>query len=267
MTIGDDFYDPTSVRIAVGGTVEFRNTGGDEHSATSSAFDTGVLGGGASARKTFPSAGTFAFLCIFHSDMRGTIEVVAPSGGDGGTEPVAPQPTPTPTPSAVPAPAAEPTPKLVGAPAEVSVDAADFAFRPRRSRSQPGAGSRGRIGRGPAFGHGEGRRVRQRDARERSHVRADLRDARVVCLPLCVPPRDDRDRAGRRGHIGERRGRREGPGGGTAGGAAPTDAAAPAGGRHRPMRHLRRRRRPPPRSRRRASRRRTCRAWPASCSR
>ena len=130
VTIGDDFYDPTSVRIAVGGTVEFRNTGDDEHSATSSAFDTGVLGGGASARKTFPSAGTFAFLCIFHSDMRGTIEVVAPAGGGGGTEPVAPRPTATPTPSAVPAPAADPTPQLVDAPSEVSVDAADFAFRP-----------------------------------------------------------------------------------------------------------------------------------------
>ena len=49
VTIGDDFYDPTSVRTAVGGTVEFRNTGGDEHSATSSAFDSGVLSGGASA--------------------------------------------------------------------------------------------------------------------------------------------------------------------------------------------------------------------------
>ncbi len=130
MTIGDDFYDPTSVRIAVGGTVEFRNSGGDEHSATSSAFDTGVLGSGASVRKTFPSAGTFAFLCIFHSDMRGTIEVVAPDGGGDLTEPDAPRPTPTPTPSAVPAPAADPTPKLVGAPFQVSVDAADFAFRP-----------------------------------------------------------------------------------------------------------------------------------------
>ena len=130
VTIGDDFYDPTSVRIAVGGTVEFRNTGGDEHSATSSAFDTGVLAGGTSVRETFPSAGTFAFLCIFHSDMRGTIEVVAATGGDGGTDPVAPRPTPTPTPSAVPAPAADPTPQLVAAPSDASVDAADFAFRP-----------------------------------------------------------------------------------------------------------------------------------------
>ncbi len=130
VTIGDDFYDPTSVRVAVGGTVAFRNTGDDEHSATSSAFDTGVLGGGASVSKTFKEAGSFAFLCIFHSDMRGTIEVVAPSGGGGGTEPVAPRPTPTATPSAVPAPAAEPTPQLVDAPSDVSVDAADFAFRP-----------------------------------------------------------------------------------------------------------------------------------------
>ena len=34
VTIGDGFYDPTSVRIAAGGAVTFRNTGGDEHSAT-----------------------------------------------------------------------------------------------------------------------------------------------------------------------------------------------------------------------------------------
>ena len=190
VTIGDDFYDPTSVRIAVGGSVEFRNTGDDEHSATSAAFDTGVLSGGASARKTFPSAGTFAFLCIFHSDMRGTIEVVAPSGGGGGTEPVAPR---------------RPHPDLD------AVAGSDTSRRPdaatgrcavrrvggrRRFRVPPGddRGRRRRQGHvdepgcGPAFGHGEGRLVRQRDARERCHVRADLHDTRVVRLPLCVPP-------------------------------------------------------------------------------
>jgi plastocyanin len=129
VTIGDDFYQPTSVRVAAGGTVTFRNTGGDEHSATSASFDTGVLGGGASARETFAAAGTFSFLCIFHSDMRGTIEVVAP--GDTGTgAPDAPRPTPTPAPSPVPAPTAVPTPPLGGAPSAVSVDAADFEFRP-----------------------------------------------------------------------------------------------------------------------------------------
>ena len=129
VTIGDDFFQPTSVRIATGGTATFRNTGGDEHSATSSAFDTGVLGGGASARKTFTTAGTFSFLCIFHSDMRGTIEVVAPAGG-GTTEPEAARPTPTPAPTAVPAPTVEPAAQIAGAASAVSVDAADFAFRP-----------------------------------------------------------------------------------------------------------------------------------------
>jgi plastocyanin len=130
VTIGDDFYDPTSVRIAVGGTVAFRNTGDDEHSATSSAFDTGVLGGGASARKTFKTAGTFSFVCIFHSDMRGTIEVVAPSGGNAPPEPAAPQPTATPAPTAVPAPTGDPAPQVAAAPSAVAVDAADFAFSP-----------------------------------------------------------------------------------------------------------------------------------------
>jgi plastocyanin len=129
VTIGDDFYQPTSVRIAAGGTVTFRNTGGDEHSATSSEFDTGVLAGGASARKTFESPGTFDFLCIFHSDMRGTIEVVAADGGTAAP-PEAPRPTPSPTPTPLPAPTADPTPSLVDAPAEVAVDAADFEFRP-----------------------------------------------------------------------------------------------------------------------------------------
>ena len=131
VTIGDDFYQPTSVRIATGGTVTFRNTGGDEHSATSSEFDTGVLGGGASVRKTFVSPGTFDFLCIFHSDMRGTVEVVAADGG-AAAPPEAPRatPAPTPTPTPVPAPTADSTPNLVDAPAEVAVDAADFEFRP-----------------------------------------------------------------------------------------------------------------------------------------
>jgi plastocyanin len=129
VTIGDDFYQPTSVRIAVSGAVTFRNTGGDEHSATSSAFDTGVLGGGTSARKTFHAAGTYAFLCIFHSDMRGTVEVVGPDR-PGTAQPEAPRGTPTPAPTVVPAPSADPTPRLVGASSDVAVDAADFAFRP-----------------------------------------------------------------------------------------------------------------------------------------
>lgn len=128
VTIGDDFFDPGSVRVSVGGSVAFQNRGEDEHSATSTAFDTGVLAGGAAATETFPTAGTFDFLCIFHSDMRGTVEVV----GTAPAAPAAPSPTPVPsasaTPSATPAPAATegPAPDAVTGPVEV--DIVDFAF-------------------------------------------------------------------------------------------------------------------------------------------
>ncbi len=124
VSIGDDFFSPTAVRIAAGGTVTFRNEGGDEHSATSSGggpIDSGALGGGASYRATFPSAGTFAFLCIFHSDMRGTVTVVAPAGAAATPTP-SPTPAPTATPSLAPGDAA-------AAPATVAVEAADLEFR------------------------------------------------------------------------------------------------------------------------------------------
>lgn len=129
VSIGDDFYQPTSIRIAVGGTVTFRNAGGDEHSATSSGFDTGVLSGGASVRKTFKAPGTFAFLCVFHSDMRGTVEVVAAGAGGFAPAPVAPKPTPTPAPTPVPAGASSGGQEGVAA-TPASVDVADFSFGP-----------------------------------------------------------------------------------------------------------------------------------------
>jgi plastocyanin len=125
LTIGDDYYQPTSFRIAVGGSVTFRNSGGDEHSATSNAFDTGAMRGGSSVRKTFETAGTFDFLCMFHSDMRGTIKVVA--AGAGGSAP-AQAPKSDPTPVATPAPVV--TGQTGTAPTTASVDIADFSFGP-----------------------------------------------------------------------------------------------------------------------------------------
>ncbi len=130
VTIGDDFFDPGSIRVSIGGTVTFQNTGEDEHSATSTAFDTGVLAGGASATQAFPTAGTFDFLCMFHSDMRGTIEVVGTAPAEPA--PAAPSatqvPSVSPTTSATPAaPATDATaPDAVTGPVEV--DIVDFAF-------------------------------------------------------------------------------------------------------------------------------------------
>ncbi|MEX2183052.1 MAG: cupredoxin domain-containing protein [Chloroflexota bacterium] len=120
--IGDDFFAPTIVRITAGGSVTFRNGGEDEHTATSvdgGGIDSGTLATGASYRRAFTTPGTYAFLCIFHSDMRGTVEV-------GGAAPTAPAATPR----VAEAPVAPDAPVTPEGPATVSVDAIDFTYGP-----------------------------------------------------------------------------------------------------------------------------------------
>ena len=123
VTIVDEAFDPGATTITVGGTVTFENLDGDEHTATSvgaGGIDSGVLGTGATYKKTFADAGSFAFLCIFHPEMRGTIEVV---GQAGQADPdVAPDPDP-----AAPTPA-PPTP--APASGSTAVDIVDLAFKP-----------------------------------------------------------------------------------------------------------------------------------------
>ena len=114
--IGDGFFDPGTTTVEVGATVTFENTDGDEHTATSvggGGFDSGVLASGATYEKTFSDAGTYDFLCLFHSDMRGTIEVVGNAPG------AAPKPTVTPAPTH-----ATPTTD------DAIVDIVDLAFEP-----------------------------------------------------------------------------------------------------------------------------------------
>ena len=131
VTIGDRVFQPGTTTITAGGTVTFRNADGDSHTATGGIIDSGTLDPGAAYKKTFPNAGTYDFLCIFHPEMQGTIRVV----DAGGTAP-APAATPTPAPGTpTPAPAT-PTP----APAEGSngVDIVDLAFEPATLRVEPG---------------------------------------------------------------------------------------------------------------------------------
>lgn len=120
VTIGDRVFQPGTTTIAAGGTVTFRNEDGDSHTATGGIIDSGTLPPGAAYKKTFPNAGTFDFLCIFHPEMQGTIRVI------GGNE----------APASTPAPAATPTP----APAEVAnaVSIIDLAFEPATLKVRPG---------------------------------------------------------------------------------------------------------------------------------
>jgi plastocyanin len=90
VSVGDNFYSPASVSIAVGDALTWTNNGQAQHSATADdgSFDTGVFGPGASRSHTFTRAGTFSYYCTVHGHVQsGTVRVLAASGGgsDGGS--------------------------------------------------------------------------------------------------------------------------------------------------------------------------------------
>ena len=85
VTMGDLFFSPTSVSIAVGDTVTWQNTGQAPHNATADdgSFKTPTINNGESASHTFTQAGTFSYICTIHPQMKGTVRVLASSGGGG----------------------------------------------------------------------------------------------------------------------------------------------------------------------------------------
>jgi plastocyanin len=87
VTMGDFFFSPSSVTVAVGDTVTWRNTGQAPHNATADdgSFKTPDLNNGGSASHTFNTSGTFSYICTIHPNMHGSIRVLASSGGGGGS--------------------------------------------------------------------------------------------------------------------------------------------------------------------------------------
>jgi plastocyanin len=86
VTIVDFSFSPGTITINQGDTVTWVNDGPTPHSATASdgSFDTGVFPAGQSRSHTFSQAGTFAYICTPHPNMRGTV-VVQASQSDGDT--------------------------------------------------------------------------------------------------------------------------------------------------------------------------------------
>lgn len=72
----DFAFSPASVTINVGDSVTWSNVGATDHDAASSAFSTGTVSPGSSASSTFSTAGTFSYVCSFHPQMKGTVQVV-----------------------------------------------------------------------------------------------------------------------------------------------------------------------------------------------
>lgn len=93
----EDAFVPRMVTIAVGQTITFVNRDDKDHTATGGDWDTGTLAPGESAQVTFDQPGTYAYACMFHPQMTGTI--VASDGE--GTPAATPQASPTATGNAV----------------------------------------------------------------------------------------------------------------------------------------------------------------------
>jgi plastocyanin len=129
-------FSPRTVTIAAGGTVRWTNSDGDSHTVTArgGGFDSGILRSGGTFSRRFPAAGSFAYICLIHSDMTGTVTVTGtapPGGGDRGGGTTNPPPTTPRRP-----PATRPKPASGGR--ALTVRMTDFAFGPRRLSARVG---------------------------------------------------------------------------------------------------------------------------------
>jgi plastocyanin len=71
-------FSPSNLTIAVGDTVTAHNTDSGHHTFTDTpAFDSGDMAPGASFRYRFTKAGTYSFVCTYHSGagMKGSVTV------------------------------------------------------------------------------------------------------------------------------------------------------------------------------------------------
>jgi plastocyanin len=78
VTIKDYIYKPATITVPKGTTVTFTNQDSTPHTATSKesgAFESGSIDTGKSAKVTLSQSGTFAYYCLFHPFMKGTVIV------------------------------------------------------------------------------------------------------------------------------------------------------------------------------------------------
>ncbi len=70
-------YSPNPITIARGGSVTWVNRDSMSHTATSDtgAWDSGLMGPGASFTQTFQNSGSFSYHCTIHPGMIGTVTV------------------------------------------------------------------------------------------------------------------------------------------------------------------------------------------------
>ncbi len=76
--IVDYEYAPPDLTVAAGTTLKFSNEDSTSHTATSrqpGAFDSGTIKPGKSGAVALEKPGTYAYYCVFHPFMKGTVTV------------------------------------------------------------------------------------------------------------------------------------------------------------------------------------------------
>jgi plastocyanin len=73
--IDDNVFRPRRITVERGTVVRWVNIGGNNHTSTSSAWNSGVISPGDSFRRRFRRRGTFSYHCTIHANMMGTIRV------------------------------------------------------------------------------------------------------------------------------------------------------------------------------------------------
>lgn len=78
VAVQDNAFAPASVKVKVGETITFENTGAIAHTVTATDgadFDSGTMEPGATFEYKASKAGSIGYVCSFHPGMRGSIEV------------------------------------------------------------------------------------------------------------------------------------------------------------------------------------------------
>ena len=68
-------FEPPTVEVKSGNTVEWKNEDITPHTATSTSFDSGSIDPDKSWKHTFSEPGNFAYNCTFHPDMKAVVIV------------------------------------------------------------------------------------------------------------------------------------------------------------------------------------------------
>jgi plastocyanin len=70
-------YNPATLTVHVGDTVQFVNDDEIRHDVTSDVLKSGDINGGKSWTYTFAKSGTYQFVCTYHPWMHGTVTAVS----------------------------------------------------------------------------------------------------------------------------------------------------------------------------------------------